>query len=92
MKYLLVLSFCAGIVTSAAQVAADEKHNIAVAVEEMRSAYRGMIPLTGIGEQVMTRLKNLDEVAYVRFASVYKSFKDVNTFMDELMTLLNEKK
>ncbi|HHV29848.1 transcriptional regulator NrdR [Acetivibrio mesophilus] len=44
-----------------------------------------------IGEMVMAKLKNLDEVAYVRFASVYRQFKDINTFMDELRKLLNEK-
>ncbi len=41
-----------------------------------------------IGNLVMEKLKALDEVAYVRFASVYRQFKDVNTFMDELKTLL----
>ena len=41
-----------------------------------------------IGNLVMEKLKDLDEVAYVRFASVYRQFKDVNTFMDELKTLL----
>lgn len=44
-----------------------------------------------IGEMVMNRLKNIDEVAYVRFASVYRQFKDINTFMDELKKLLDEK-
>ena len=44
-----------------------------------------------IGEMVMERLKNVDEVAYVRFASVYRSFKDINTFMDELSKLLTDK-
>lgn len=44
-----------------------------------------------IGEMVMAKLKNLDEVAYVRFASVYRQFKDINTFMDELHKLLKEK-
>lgn len=39
---------------------------------------------------VMKRLKDLDEVAYVRFASVYRSFKDINTFMEELKSLLGE--
>lgn len=43
-----------------------------------------------IGEMVMERLKKLDEVAYVRFASVYRQFKDINTFMEELKKLLNE--
>ncbi len=42
-----------------------------------------------VGEIVMDELKKLDEVAYVRFASVYREFKDVNTFMDELKKLLN---
>ena len=41
-----------------------------------------------IGEIVMDQLKGLDPVAYVRFASVYREFKDVNTFMDELKKLL----
>lgn len=44
-----------------------------------------------IGEMVMARLKGLDEVAYVRFASVYRQFKDINTFMEELRKLLKEK-
>ncbi len=44
-----------------------------------------------IGEMVMRELKNIDEVAYVRFASVYRQFKDVNTFMDELKKILKEK-
>ena len=39
----------------------------------------------------MRRLKSLDEVAYVRFASVYRQFKDINTFMEELTKLLNDK-
>ena len=44
-----------------------------------------------IGEMVMKRLKSLDEVAYVRFASVYRQFKDINTFMEELTHLLEDK-
>lgn len=44
-----------------------------------------------IGELAMDKLKNLDEVAYVRFASVYRQFKDINTFMAELAKLLSEK-
>jgi transcriptional repressor NrdR len=43
-----------------------------------------------IGEIVMDKLKNLDDVAYVRFASVYREFKDVNTFMDELRLMLTK--
>ncbi len=44
-----------------------------------------------IGEMVMERLKDLDQVAYVRFASVYRQFRDINTFMDELHKLLKDK-
>ncbi|NMP37395.1 MAG: transcriptional regulator NrdR [Clostridiales bacterium] len=44
-----------------------------------------------IGELAMEKLKEIDEVAYVRFASVYRQFKDINTFMDELSKLLREK-
>ena len=47
------------------------------------------VPSTVIGELVMNYLKDLDAVAYVRFASVYREFKDVNTFMDELKKMLN---
>lgn len=43
-----------------------------------------------IGELVMNKIKKIDPVAYVRFASVYREFKDVNTFMDELKTVLNK--
>ncbi len=44
-----------------------------------------------IGEMVMDKLKDIDEIAYVRFASVYRQFKDINTFMDELSKLLRDK-
>ena len=46
------------------------------------------IPSSIIGELIMGKLKDLDAVAYVRFASVYREFKDVNTFMDELKKVL----
>lgn len=49
------------------------------------------VPASVIGELVMTKLKSVDEVAYVRFASVYREFKDVNAFMDELATFLKNK-
>ena len=49
------------------------------------------IPSARIGELVMDRLKGVDEVAYVRFASVYRQFKDISTFMSELNKLLAEK-
>ena len=49
------------------------------------------ITTTDIGEVVMQKLKDVDEVAYVRFASVYKEFKDTQTFLQELQRLLDEK-
>lgn len=49
------------------------------------------VPSDRIGEIVMDKLKDLDAVAYVRFASVYREFKDVNTFMNELKKMLNDK-
>ena len=48
------------------------------------------IPSTVVGEIVMNKLKEIDTVAYVRFASVYREFKDVNTFMDEIKKLLDK--
>ena len=48
------------------------------------------ISSTMVGELVMDKLKEIDEVAYVRFASVYRQFRDINTFMDELNKLLNK--
>ena len=50
------------------------------------------IESNAIGEKVMEKLKDLDEVAYVRFASVYKRFDDLNTFMAELEKLIKDKK
>jgi transcriptional repressor NrdR len=46
------------------------------------------VPSRVIGELVMNKLKDLEAVAYVRFASVYREFKDINTFMDELKKVL----
>ncbi len=48
------------------------------------------VEASAIGEKVMEKLKDMDEVAYVRFASVYREFKDVNTFMEELGKLLKK--
>ena len=66
-------------------------------IEEMMDSIEGEIfnteereiSSTRIGEIVMNRLKDLDPVAYVRFASVYREFKDVSTFMDELKKFMN---
>ncbi|MEG1181220.1 MAG: transcriptional regulator NrdR [Oscillospiraceae bacterium] len=50
------------------------------------------IATSTIGELVMEQLKSIDDVAYVRFASVYREFKDINTFMDELKGMLKKKR
>ena len=67
--------------------------NLANDIElELRGRLESEVKSELIGEMVMARLKDLDEVAYVRFASVYRSFKDINTFMEELTKLLGDKK
>lgn len=60
--------------------------------QELRGRLESEVQSERIGEMVMDRIKDLDEVAYVRFASVYRSFKDINTFMEELTKLLGERK
>lgn len=69
--------------------------DLEVAVQDIeKQVYNSLereITSNKIGEMVMDKLKGLDEVAYVRFASVYRQFKDINTFMDELNKLLKEK-
>ena len=60
--------------------------------QELQNSLEREIKSTDVGEMVMNRLKTLDEVAYVRFASVYRQFRDINTFMDELNKLLKEEK
>lgn len=58
---------------------------------ELQNSLDREVTSVHIGELAMERLKKLDEVAYVRFASVYRQFKDINTFMEELAKLLGEK-
>ena len=60
--------------------------------QELQNSLEREVTTTEIGEMVMDRLKDIDEVAYVRFASVYRQFKDVKTFFDELTTLIDDKK
>ena len=57
---------------------------------ELQNSLEREIKTSDVGELVMKRLKSLDEVAYVRFASVYRQFRDLNTFMEELNKLLHE--
>ena len=59
--------------------------------QELQNSMEREISTGTIGEKVMEKLKKADEVAYVRFASVYRQFKDINTFMSELNKLLSEK-
>lgn len=59
---------------------------------ELQESGEKELPSQTIGQMIMERLHKIDAVAYVRFASVYRSFKDVNEFMDELQGLLRSKK
>ena len=71
-------------------VSLDELEEIVSEIErDLRSQARSEIPSKEIGEMVMERLYFVDEVAYVRFASVYRQFKDINVFMKELEELLD---
>lgn len=77
---------------------ACEKRPVSIeAIEKMVDLLEGRllesgekeVPSTVVGEWIMNGLHDLDEVAYVRFASVYRSFRDINEFMSELQDLLN---
>ena len=59
--------------------------------QELQGALDREVTTEEVGEMVMRRLKNVDEVAYVRFALVYRQFKDIDTFMQELTKLLNNR-
>ena len=70
----------------------DTLNHMADEIEQtLQNAMEREIPTARIGELVMDKLKGVDEVAYVRFASVYRQFKDISTFMAELNKLLSEK-
>lgn len=74
-------------------VSIQQIENMVNAIEtKLQSSLDREITTMQIGELAMEELKCVDEVAYVRFASVYRQFKDINTFMDELNKLLTEKK
>ena len=73
-------------------ISADQIKALVDEVEtEIFSMEEKEVPSRVIGELVMNKLKDLEAVAYVRFASVYREFKDINTFMDELKELLNKR-
>ena len=67
------------------------EHRVNEVENEIMAREEREISTTFIGELVMSKLKSLDEVAYVRFASVYRQFKDVHTFMEELGKILESK-
>ena len=70
-------------------VTEDDIEQAVAAVEaELYGAYESEVPSQVIGERIMELLKGLDQVAYVRFASVYREFKDVRDFVDELEPIL----
>ena len=74
-------------------VTMDQIENAVSEIEQqLLASMRSEIPSTEVGELVMDKLKELDEVAYVRFASVYRQFKDITTFRDELNKLLDSSK
>lgn len=74
-------------------VALKQLEEISFNIEkELRSQGKAEVNSEVIGEMVMDRLAHLDEVAYVRFASVYRQFKDINVFIDELKELVNKEK
>ncbi len=71
-------------------IAADQIQNLVDEVEKaVYSREEAEVPSSFIGEMVMDKLRELEAVAYVRFASVYREFKDVNTFVDELKKVLD---
>ena len=56
-------------------------------LDAVEALYDNQVPTSAIGEHVMQRLRKTDQVAYVRFASVYKEFRDVSEFVDEISNL-----
>ncbi|MGN0488360.1 MAG: transcriptional regulator NrdR [Ruminococcus sp.] len=73
-------------------VSIQQIENIVNYIEStLQSSLDREITTKQIGELAMEQLKEIDEVSYVRFASVYRQFKDINTFMEELNKLLNDK-
>ncbi len=74
-------------------VSIEQIETMVDAIEHLiRKKYDREIHYKDIGEMIMSRLSVLDEVAYVRFASVYRQFRDVNQFMDELQVILGKNK
>lgn len=73
-------------------VSIDQIESVVSYIEnEINKNYMTEVETRLIGEMIMDKLKDIDEVSYVRFASVYRQFKDINTFVNELKTILMEK-
>ncbi|MEG1971638.1 MAG: transcriptional regulator NrdR [Oscillospiraceae bacterium] len=73
------------------QVSLQEIENAAGEIElVLQNSMEKEVPSSKIGELTMEKLKTIDEAAYIRFASVYRQFKDINSFMDELKKLLEK--
>jgi len=68
----------------------DLERTVSLLEAELYGAYDGDVPSRVIGERLMELLRDLDQVAFVRFASVYREFKDVRDFVDELEPILND--
>ncbi|MER2063039.1 MAG: transcriptional regulator NrdR [Alkalibacterium sp.] len=74
-------------------VTAEDQENIVIKVErKIRDLGLSEVPSTKIGEYVMEELVDLDDVAYIRFASVYRQFKDIEVFMQEMKELEKKRK
>ncbi len=67
------------------------EHMVDEIESQLQNSLEREVASTKIGEYAMEKLKAVDEVAYVRFASVYRQFRDINTFMDELNKLLRDR-
>lgn len=73
-------------------ISMEQLERVTAAIElEIRNRFDREVPSTEIGELVMDKLRTLDEVAYVRFASVYREFADINRFREELERLFNKR-
>ena len=74
------------------QVTIEQMENAVTEIEQaLQNTLQNEVTSDRIGEMVMSKLKDLDEVAYIRFASVYRQFRDISAFMDELKKMLAER-
>ncbi len=74
------------------KISADQREQMASAIEsQLQEEYDMEVESRVIGEKCMIQLQNVDQVAYVRFASVYREFKDFKDFVDELQPLLQDR-